>query len=343
VNRSRLAALSAGAIFLVASVLVPATAFAAGTGTISLSPTPVSTTTGSTFTVTINTQAAVAMSGASASINFNKSMLQVISVSTPAAGSGWNVPGATGTTYVAPTVGDIATANSTGHLAATSAYFTDGASSLPANTNEVLATVTFFAIATGSSNITLGTANPDVSSIIDGTPASYGTVVAITTSDSAVGITAGGPGSVVGTGTTNSTSINTTITGSVAAPTLALTCLPNPVTVPLVRNANNQAPLNCTVGSNGAWTLSVVDPSPAGPTHGKMTDAVQIPTAVLANPLHTVSAQADVDMSASTTAAQLFTSANSVNVGLTLTQIVNPGDKPGSYGMSLVFSVLNTF
>ena len=83
-NRSRLAALSAGATFLVASVMAPATAMAAGTGSVSLSPANVSTSVGSTFFVDINTQASVAMSGASATIDFDKTMLQIVSVTKPA-------------------------------------------------------------------------------------------------------------------------------------------------------------------------------------------------------------------------------------------------------------------
>src|SRR5262245_25376390 len=91
VNRSRLAALSAGAMFLVASVIVPATALAAGTGTLSISPSSVSTSTGSTFFVDINSQATVALSGASASVDFDTTKLQIVSVTKPAAGTGWNV------------------------------------------------------------------------------------------------------------------------------------------------------------------------------------------------------------------------------------------------------------
>src|SRR5262245_8604151 len=128
VNRSRLAALSAGAMFLVASLLVPATALAAGTGTLSVSPATLTTAAGSSFTVDINTQASNAMSGASAAIDFDATKLQIVSVTK---GAGWNVAGIS---WVFPTVSDIAIANSTGHLNTIAAYFTDGTSSVPAST-----------------------------------------------------------------------------------------------------------------------------------------------------------------------------------------------------------------
>src|SRR5215813_3436690 len=64
VNRSRLAALSAGAMFLVATVFAPSAALAAGTGTLRLVTTPVTTTVGSSFSLDIVTNASVATEGA---------------------------------------------------------------------------------------------------------------------------------------------------------------------------------------------------------------------------------------------------------------------------------------
>jgi len=234
VNRSRLAALSAGAMFLLASVFVPATALAAGSGTVSLTPANVGTSVGSTFFVDIVSNATVASSGASASVNFDQTKLQIVSVTQPAPGSGWNQGGSA---YVLPTASDIANANASGHLKGIGAFFTDGTSSLPAATNETLARVTFFASATGNSNITLPTSGSDVAAITDGTAASYGSPVAITTSGTAVSTTAG-------SGST--TSQVTNVTGSVDNGFVSLAC-PASVQVPLVRNVTNTATFECVV------------------------------------------------------------------------------------------------
>src|SRR5262245_33801175 len=107
-------------MFLIASVIVPATALAAGTGTLSLSSSNVSVSTGSTFFVDLNSQASVPLAGASASIDFDQSKLQIVSVAKPSAGTGWNVAGAN---FLLPTAGQIGTANSTGHLTGVSAFF----------------------------------------------------------------------------------------------------------------------------------------------------------------------------------------------------------------------------
>lgn len=326
-NRSRLAALSAGAMFLVASVLVPATASAAGSGSMSLSPNTVSTTVGSTFTVTINSQAATAMSGASSGIDFDKAKLQIVSVQK---GAGW---GATTASWVLPTVGTIATANSTGHLPAIAAYFSDGTSSLPASTTEALAQVTFFATASGSPNLTLSSSGPDAAAILDGAAASYGTPVATTASGATVTVAAGSG---------SNTSVTATITGSVDAGYFALTC-PTSVVVPLVRSAVNTQDFTCAVASNVSWTLSTQDNNPStDPNHGHMVDAAQTPVAHLADSLHIVSGATNVDLQATGLQA-VSTGQNNVSVPLTFSQNVRPTDKPGSYGMSVLFSLTSTF
>jgi hypothetical protein len=326
VNRSRLAALSAGAMFLVASVLVPATALAAGSGTLSVSPTSVSTSTGSTFFVDINSQATTALSGASTGVDFDKTKLQIISV---AMGTGWNTAGVS---WVLPTAPTIATANTTGHLPAIAAYFTDGTSSLPANTNEVLARVTFFATATGSASpISLTTSGPDTAALIDGAAASYGTPVATTATGGAVTITASA---------NPNSAITTNITGSVDAGFVALTC-PTSVNVPLVRNVVNLQDFTCQVGSNVTWTLSTMDNNPDA-NHGHMVDASQSPVAHLADSLHVRYAANDVDLSSPSLAA-LATGQNNIALPLTFAQNVRASDKPGAYGMSVLFSITSTF
>src|SRR5262245_16156434 len=250
-------------MFLVASVLVPATALAAGSGTLSLSPNNVGTSAGSTFIVDINSQATVPMAGASASINFDTTKLQIVSVAKPASGTGWNLATAS---YVLPSAGTIGTANSSGHLTAIAAFFTDGTSSLPANTNEVLARVTFFVTTAGNSNVTLPTTGSDPGGIIDGTSgANYGSAVAVTSSGTAVAATAGSG---------NNSQATTNVTGTVDAGFVALSC-PTSIQVPLVRNVNNFTDFQCAVGSNTTWTLSVVDLNTNAATHGHMVDAAQ--------------------------------------------------------------------
>jgi hypothetical protein len=330
VNRSRLAALSAGAMFLVASVLVPATALAAGSGTLTLSPGTVSTSTGSTFTVTVSSQASTALSGASAALDFDKTQLQVVSI---AKGTDWNVAG---TTWQVPTVSDIATANANGHLPSIGAFFTDGTSSRP-GTTQALAVVTFFAIATGSPTISITASGPHGASLIDGSAASYGTPVATTVGGNTAVTIAAGTG-VVGTGSVNSTA---TVTGTVAAPSLALTCPPS-VTVPLVRGATNNAPFTCSVATDGSWTLSVKDTNPDA-NHGHLVDGAQTPVAALANPLSVVSPSTTFNLASAPDVQPIYSSQANATVPLSFQQVVSSGDKPGSYGMSVLFSIVNTF
>jgi hypothetical protein len=312
-------------MFLVASVLVPATALAAGTGSLSISPATVTTTTGSTFTVSISSSATNSMAGAAAAVDFDSTKLQIISVSR---GADWNVAGVT---WVEPTVSDIATANSTGHLPPIAAYYQSNVGSLPANTPAALATVTFFATATGTSTISLPIAG-NKGAIIDGDAATRGDPV----------LTTGGSTSVTTTqGAAQNGQVTASISGSVAAPRLALTC-PASVPIPLVRNATNQAPFTCDVSTDGAWTLSVKDTNP-GPNHGHMVDSSQTPVAVLANSLHVHDPSSDVDLAAGPGPDPVSSGSAGTTVPLTLTQVVNPGDKPGAYGISVLFSVVNTF
>ena len=341
-NRSRLAALSAGAMFLVASVFMPATAMAAGTGTISLTPPSVSVSAGSTFVATINSQATVPLSGASASIDFDTTKLQIISVAKPAAGTGWNVAGAS---YVLPSAGTIGTANSTGHLPGVAAFFTDGTSNLPANTNEVVALVTFFATAATSptTSITLPTSGSDPSGLLDGTTGTgYGSAVGTTTSGTTVTIAAG---------TGANSSVTTNVTGTVDAGFVSLSC-PTSITVPLVRGVNNFTDFTCTVGSNTTWTLSVVDQNTDPTSHGYMRDLAQgihlhdsafVHFNKHLDAANNVVYDGDVNLAGSPNPQALALSQNNLVAPLTFTQQAEPNDVAGSYSMSLRFSVVSTF
>jgi hypothetical protein len=341
VNRSKLAALSAGAMFLVASVIVPATALAAGTGSVSLSSANVGTSTGSSFFLDINTQASVAMSGASASIDFDRTKLQIVSVALPTVGTGWNVAGAA---HVTPSVAAIGTANVTGHLSAIGAFFTDGTSSLPAATNEVLARVTFFATATGNTNIVLPSGGTEPAALLDGTAASYGSPVVTTPSGTAVAITAG-----TGGGTTTTTNV----TGTVDSGFVALTC-PTGVVIPLARNVNNVANFECQIGSNVTWTLSAIDTNADPLTHGYMRDTVQVPPVHLhdslfvhANPHLDASNNtiydSDVNLAGSPSAQPVANGQNNVNQPLAFTQFAEPNDVAGNYGSQILFSIVSSF
>ena len=340
-NRSRLAALSAGAMFLVASVLVPATALAAGTGTLSLSPSSPGTSTGSTTTVTINSQGSVPIEGASASIDFDKTKLQILSVAKPGAGIGWNVAGVS---YILPNAGTIAAANSSGHLMSVAAFFTDGSSNLPAATTEALATVTFFATATGSASITLPTSGSDPGGLLDGSAQpNYGTSVATTSTGATVTITAG-----TSTGSTSTTNV----TGTVDAGFVALSC-PTSITVPLVRNFNNFTDFDCAVGSNATWTLSVIDQNADPASHGYMVDpgppAKHLHDAAFVHynkhldASNNVVYDSDVNLSSSASAQAVANGQNNVNAALTFTQFAEPQDTAGNYSMSLRFTIATTF
>jgi hypothetical protein len=98
------------------------------------------------------------------------------------------------------------------------------------------------------------------------------------------------------------------------------------------------------VGSNVTWTLSTKDNDANGAAnHGFMVDPVQAPVAKLANSLHVVSATTNVDLAGSATAFPIYASMNNAAVPLTFSQAVAPQDKPGSYGMSVLFSITSTF
>jgi hypothetical protein len=328
-------------MFLVASVLVPATALAGGSGTLGLSPSSPSTTTGSTFTETIQTQGTtVAVGGASASLDFDKTRLQILSVAKPAAGVGWNV---SGVSFVLPNAGVIAAANGSGHLQAIAAFFTDGTSTLPMGTEEDLAVVTFFATATGTANISIPTTGSDPGGLLDGTPASYGTPVATTATGAQVTITAGtGGGS---TATTN-------VSGTVDAGFVALTC-PASITVPLVRNINNTTDFECQVGSNATWSLTVIDQNADPSTHGYMVDpgppakhlhdnaAVHFNKHLDAS--NNIVYDTDVNLAASASAQTLATGQNNLSAPLTFSQFAEPNDVAGNYGMSLRFAIATSF
>ncbi|HEX8940953.1 MAG TPA: cohesin domain-containing protein [Candidatus Limnocylindrales bacterium] len=313
-------------------------------GTLSLNPSSVTASTGGTFSVDIVTQATAAMSGASASINFDQTKLQIVSVTK---GADWNTASSN---WVFPSAATIATANSVGHLPAIAAFFNDG-TSLPANTNAVLAHVTFFASAAGSSSINLPTAGSDAGVLLDGRTASYGTQIATSSASPTATVTT--------TGSSGSTSANTNVTGTVDQGYVSLSC-PTSETMPLVRNVNNFVDFTCAIGSNTTWTLTVLDQNSDPATHGYMRDTTQgihlhdalythFNKHVVVDPVSGVPTtvyDTDVNMAGGTPAGSaqtLATGQNNLVAPLTFTQMAEPNDVAGNYGMSVQFTVNSTF
>ena len=181
-NRSRLAALSAGAMFLVASVFAPAVATADTGGTNTLKVLPATTTispvgTGGSFTVTIAGNGSVPISGVGAGLTFDNTKLTLTAIARDAALSteasscfcitfaGFPAAGAATTTF-------IANANSSGSIPVLGFSYNDGVSSKGANTDVTVWSATFTVAAVGDSTLT--PFEGLTGGILDGQAASYG-------------------------------------------------------------------------------------------------------------------------------------------------------------------------
>ena len=174
-NRSRLAALSAGAMLLVATVLAPvASADTGGTNTIKVIPatttiSPVGT--GSSFTVNVVANGSVAISGAGAGLTFDNSKLQLTNlVKDP-------TEVANGVAYAGfPSAANLATfisnANTAGSIPVIAWTYQDGSSNETANADHGIYAATFSVSAVGDSTLTpfLGATG----AILDGTAGNYG-------------------------------------------------------------------------------------------------------------------------------------------------------------------------
>jgi len=236
VNRSRLAALSAGAMFLVASLLVPATALAAGTGTIKVlgAPTINPPATGGSFTVTVAANGAVPISGAGAGLSFDNTKLTLTAIAKDATET------ANGASYLgfptaAATAAFIATANTAGQIPNISWSYLDGVSSETAGTDHGIFTATFTVTATGD-NVLTPNASP---TLLDGQAASYGSAVTVTVvngnvvnSSSPVWSLSAPASAVVLTGATSANyTVSTSVSqGTPGAISLSATGLPSGVT-----------------------------------------------------------------------------------------------------------------
>jgi hypothetical protein len=314
-------------MFLVASVFVPATAFAAGGGSLSAVASNIAPTVGTTFTVDVKTTSDVVSSGASASLTFNQSKLQIISVDK---GVDWNVAGSNWVAF--PTAAVISAANVSGTLP-TVGVFLNSPATLPA-ASATLLRVTFFASGPGASDITLPVA-PATGGMLDGQAATYGDALTVTTA----------PITITPSGTANTGSVTTNISGTVDSGFVALSCPAN-LTIPLVRNVNNTVEAICSVAANVTWQLSAADTNPAAATVGHMRDQTVTPNKVLQDPLHvssTVGGTYDHNLADTVQSPVVASGQNNVAASLTLSQFARPSDPAGIYGIQVLFTVVSVF
>ena len=347
-------ALALSAVLLVATVLVPATAFAAG-NTISVSPATTTISpagsTGSTFTVSVNANAAVAISGAGAALSFDNTKLQLTALAKDAAvnadgpdtWAGWPSGGASGMTTF------IANANAAGQIPTIAWAFS--AFSEAAGADHGIFSATFQVIAAGDTAL-VPVIVPGVGGMLDGTPGpTFGDPLAVTATSGAVSNTAPLPTPTpaptpvptptpaptptpVATPTPPDSQV-TNVTGTMDAGFVALTC-PSSIQIPLVRNVTNTKDFTCTVYSNIIWNLNATD-TKSGPTKGHMTDGAK----ALQNTMHVLNGAAyDQNLA---NGGIVGAGANTTNVGLTLSQFVAPQDPAGSYGIQVVFSAVTGF
>jgi hypothetical protein len=313
-------------MFLVASVLVPATAFAAGSGSLSANASTTAPTVGSTFTVAIDTTSAIATSGAAARLVFDQTKLQLVSVTK---GADWNA----GSNWVNfPTVAEISTANTTGTLPTVAVYL-NSPGSVSAGTHTFL-TATFFASAAGASAITLPV-SASAGGLLDGQAASYGDPLTVTSTSA----------NIVATGAGSAGSVVSNITGTVDSGFVGLTC-PTSAVIPLVRNVTNTKDITCSVASNVTWQMSADDTNPDVATRGHMRDTAATPIKVLQDPMHvitTVGAAYDHDLSNLAQSNVVATGQNNVDINVTLSQFARPNDQAGNYGIQVMFAAVSVF
>jgi hypothetical protein len=164
------------ALAVLASGLAPASSLAAGN---SFRTGPVSATivVGASGTIAVVGNSSVPVSGAAASLGFDKTKVKLTAI---AKGPQWVAAGASFGGY--PTAANLATfianANTAGKIPAIAAFFLDGSSSLAAG-EHTLFTATFQGLATGTSSLTLPI-GPSDGSMIDGSVATYGGPLTVT-------------------------------------------------------------------------------------------------------------------------------------------------------------------
>jgi hypothetical protein len=364
VNRSRLAALSAGAMFLVASVIAPAvaTADSGGTNTVKVlnAPTINPPATGGSFTVNIVANGSVLISGAGAGLSFDNTKLTLTAVAKDA------IESANGVSYLgfpnaAGMAAFIAAANTgganPGQIPNISWSYLDGSSTETANADHGIFSATFSVAALGDSTLTPN-AGP---TILDGTPATYGSglnpitpvagtvvnhsapVFSISAAPGAVSVNRGGNTNAtpitVHTATTSGTpgSVNLTATGLPTGVTAAFA--PTSVDPNVVANQDSSLTFSANAtATTGLVTVTIhgVDSSDATDAH---TTTIQL-TVVAPNDYSIAATPPSVTISAggaagstSISVAQLQPTVGTVNLSVT---------SPAITGVTIDFGAAHT-
>gem|GEM_PF-2630641 len=334
-NRSKLAALSAGAMFLVATVIAPAAALAdtGNTNTIKVigAPTINPPATGGSFTVNIVANGSVDIGGAGAGLAFDNTKLTLTALAKGAAvvtnGAGFG-----GFPSVANTATFIATANTNGQIPNIGYFYTDGSSFDAANTNVTIYSATFTVSAVGDSVLA-----PNQSpAMLDGTAAGYGNALTIDSvvNGNVVNSTApvtpvfsiSAPASAsVNQGATNDVTVTTAIVqGTPGAITLSTTGLPAGVSTSFSPNpvsAGSSSTLTFTATAAAApGTFAVTVSGTDGTT--TQTDSINL-TVVGANDFSIAATPASVSITAGNTGttsvsvAQITPTAGTVALSVT--------------------------
>jgi hypothetical protein len=189
VHRSRLAALSAGALLFASSVVVPAATVAvdppAGTIKVLDAPTYAPGATGQQFTVHVVANGSVDISGAGTGLTFDKTKLTLTALAKDA------TEVANGAAYAGfPSAGTIAAfiaaANANGSIPVIGWSYFDGSSFEPANADHGIFSATFTVKALGDSTLTVAVGNSG--GILNGTDpgGAYGSALTVSTVDGQV-------------------------------------------------------------------------------------------------------------------------------------------------------------
>jgi hypothetical protein len=344
-----------GAMLIVGAMTVPMGAFAAGNSHYSFSPATVTVasnpSTGiGTFAVSAVVNNVGDSVGASAGLSWDKNAVSLVSMAQSAAPTGCSISAEAGTS-------DIALANTTGILDGMfNSYFCLPPAKVSAGTNVTVFTATFQTKGFGNTQVTVDAASSYILDAVGSPLTTLDAAVPAVVNNVAPTPTPTAPPATptpVATPTpaVQGTSGPVNVTGTVDFGFLAVTA-PQSVSINLVRNANANAAVPVTVYSNIMWNLQVVDPNTSPATHGFMTAG----TSVLANSMHVWQGTKpdpaypanllplyDVNLNTSMSPANIATGASSQVVSTTLAQFTAAQDKPGTYGMTILYSAIPGF
>ena len=236
-RRGRLAlGMMLGASGLVALGL--ASGVSAAGNTIATTPAAPNPAVGGTFTVEVFANAAVALSGAQASMTFDPTRLRLTGVSK---GPEWVSAGASFAGVPATTTA-LDSANAAGRIPAIATFFVDGSTNLSAAADHTIFSATFLVVACGTSALGLPVGPADAA-MIDGTPATYGESLTVTSVAGSVAVSCQD-------GTPSPTS------------TPAPTPRPTPTSTPTPAPTPTPTPRLCTAENNCYFTTPEPVPSP---------------------------------------------------------------------------------